>query len=180
MILLRGDSLMEHVVRVSAMFAVVLCTLLATPGVRAQDAATLKSEIDALRALVPSQSHAMMDVDYHFSNLWFAAGNENWPLAEFYLNETRSHLGWAVRIRPLRRLSTGSELDLRPMLQGVETTGLARLHAAVEKHDKAGFEQAYRQTMDACFGCHQAAEKPYLRPHIPQQPSSRMIDFLPR
>ena len=63
-----------------------LALSLAPALTRAQDAAALKAEIDALRALVPSQSHAMMDVDYHFSNLWFAAANDNWPLAQFYLN----------------------------------------------------------------------------------------------
>ncbi len=36
-----------------------------------------------------AQSHAMIDVDYHFSNLWFAAQNANWPLAASYLNETK-------------------------------------------------------------------------------------------
>ena len=34
----------------------------------------------------------MMDVDYHFANLWFAGQSKNWPLAQFYLNETRAHL----------------------------------------------------------------------------------------
>lgn len=141
------------------------------------DVASLKAELEALRALVPSQSHAMADVDYHFSNLWFAVGNENWPLAQFYLNETRSHLRWAVRIRPVRRLSTGGEFDLRPMLQGVENSALASLQASLDKRDRNAFERDYRQTMDACFACHQTAEKPFLRPRIPEAPSSRMIDF---
>lgn len=151
---------------------------------RAQDApqsdiAALKSEVDALKRLVPSQSHAMADVDYHFSNLWFAAQNANWPLAGFYLDETRSHLNWAVRIRPVRRLSSGGQLDLRPILQGVESSGLSSVRASLEKRDKNAFEQAYRQTMNECFACHQAAEKPYLKPRIPESASSRMIDFGP-
>ena len=41
----------------------------------------LKAEIEQLKGL-PSQSHAMMDVDYHLANLWFAAHTKNWPLAE--------------------------------------------------------------------------------------------------
>jgi hypothetical protein len=85
-----------------------------------------------------------------------------------------------VRIRPVRRLSTGGEFDLRPLLQGVENTALAALRTAVEKRDRTSFEQAYRQTMDGCFACHQTAEKPYLRPHVPEAPSSRMIDFRPK
>jgi hypothetical protein len=32
----------------------------------------------------------MADVDVHSLNLWFAGNAESWPLAEFYLGETRS------------------------------------------------------------------------------------------
>ena len=150
-----------------------------TPDAGVIDVPALKVEVERLKSLVPSQSHAMADVDYHFSNLWFAAENGNWPLAQFYLGETRSHLEWAVRIRPVRQLSTGGEFDLRPMLQGVESSELATLRSSLDKRDKGAFEQAYRQTIGACFACHQIAEKPYLRPHIPDAPSSRMIDFRP-
>jgi hypothetical protein len=143
------------------------------------DVAALKAEIEALKRLVPSQSHAMADVDYHFSNLWFATRSANWPLAAFYLNETKSHLGWAVRIRPVRKLSSGQELDLRPILQSVEDTGLAELKTAIDGRNARAFDAAYRKTMTECFACHQASEKPYLRPHIPEAPATRMIDLRP-
>ena len=148
-------------------------------GAAEPDVAALKAEIEALRRLVPSQSHAMADVDYQFSNLWFAGKNANWPLAEFYLNETRSHLNWAVRIRPVRKLSSGAALDLRPMLQGVEGSSLTQLRTAIEKTDPKAFEAAYRQTITECYACHKLAEKPYLRPHIPESPASRMINMRP-
>ena len=140
---------------------------------------TLKEKIDALKRQMPDQAHAMSDVDYHFSNLWFAVQNANWPLAEFYLGETRSHLKWAVRLRPVRRLSSGQELDLRSVLQGIESSTLAEIKASIEKRDIKGFESAYRSTMAQCYGCHMAAEKPYLRPHIPEFPATRMIDLRP-
>lgn len=176
----RSVRSVNWIVMIAAMAASCLCV---TVPVRAQstqsEIAALKAEVEALRALVPSQSHAMSDVDYHFSNLWFAAANDNWPLAEFYLNETRSHLRWAVRIRPVRRISSGVELDLKPMLQGIENSGLASVKASVEKRDRNAFELAYRQTMSECFACHQISEKPYLKPHIPESAASRMIDFRP-
>lgn len=143
------------------------------------DGATVKAELDALRQLVPDQAHAMADVDYHFANLWFAAQNANWPLAEFYLNETRSHLNWAVRIRPARKLSSGQELDLRALLRGVESSALAELKTALDRQDAKLFDAAYRQTISACYACHRAAEKPYLRPRIPDTPSTRMINLRP-
>jgi hypothetical protein len=155
-------------------------------GARAQaaaaappDAAALQGEIEALKRMLPDQAHVMSDVDYHFSNLWFAARQRNWPLAEFYLGETRSHLNWAVRMRPVRKLANGADLDLRPILEGVEATVLANANSAIKAHDLRGFEEAYRGTMMQCYGCHMAAEKPYLRLHIPETPASRMVDPRP-
>jgi len=45
----------------------------------------------------------MADVGAHFTNLWFAGDHANWPLAQFCLDETKSHLRWAVRIIPKRK-----------------------------------------------------------------------------
>jgi hypothetical protein len=141
------------------------------------DVAALRAELDALKSLVPDQAHVMADVDYHASSLWFAAQNTNWQLATYYLDEVRSHLNWAVRVRPRRRLASGQELDLRAILQGVEKSSLAELKAAVSKQNLSAFIGAYRKAIGECYACHAAAEKPYLRLHIPESPASRMIDF---
>src|SRR6266850_8464052 len=85
----------------------------------AVEMAQLKAELEQLKGRLPSQSHAMMDVDYHFTNLYFAGQSRNWALAQFYLNETRSHLRWAVRIIPVRRIP-GGEIDLRGLLEAVD------------------------------------------------------------
>ena len=58
------------------------------------------ARLKALEDLIPDQAHIMADVADHFTNLWFAGKSENWPLADFYLGETRSHLASLV----LRRL----------------------------------------------------------------------------
>src|SRR5438477_13058917 len=70
----------------------------AKPAGSTDDMAALRAAIEQLKGKVPDQSHAMKDVGYHFANLWFAGQKKNWPLAKFYLDETRSHLKWAVRI----------------------------------------------------------------------------------
>ena len=54
--------------------------------------AELRSEVERLKEKATDQAHVMVSVDYHFGNLWFAGQHANWPLAEFYWNETRSHL----------------------------------------------------------------------------------------
>lgn len=171
--------------RIGLLCALVLVNALATHACAQNrnatqaDIAALLAEIDALKRIVPSQSHAMIDVDYHYSSLWFAAQNANWPLAAFYLNETKSHLNWAVRIRPVRKLSDGKAFELRPLLQGIENSSLAQLKTAIDAKDVRAFESAYRQGMTECHACHVRAEKPYLRPHIPDAPAARMIDMKP-
>lgn len=139
----------------------------------------LKAEIEQLRGQMPGQSHAMTDVDYQFTNLWFAANAQNWPLATFYLNETRSHIGWTVRLRPVRKLASGQDLDLRPLQQAIEQSGLTELRAALDKHDGRAFKTAYQHTLDQCFGCHVASEKPFLRPGIPTAPATHLIQMHP-
>src|SRR6266542_1859369 len=34
------------------------------------------------------------------------------------------------------------------------------------------FTRAYRLTLEGCYSCHKASDKPYLRPRIPEQPAS--------
>src|SRR3954467_15295973 len=55
------------------------------------DIAALKADVARLKSIATDQSHTMADVSYHFSNLWFAGQAENWPLAQFYSDETHSH-----------------------------------------------------------------------------------------
>lgn len=144
------------------------------PGDEQSEIAALKAEIEQLKGQLPSQSHTMADVEYHFTNLWFAGKSGDWPLAMFYLNETRSHLNWTVRVRPVRRTSYG-EVDLRPILKGMEESSLAEIKAAIDAEDPAAFETAYHGMLTQCYACHQAAEKPYLKPHVPDAPASHLI-----
>ena len=137
----------------------------------------LLAEIEAIKGKLPDQSHAMQDVSYHFSNLWFAGKHENWDLANFYWSETRSHLHWAVRIIPVRKDNAGIEVKLVEILEGMENGPLKQLGQAIAAHDHSAFEKTYRTTMETCYGCHKAADKPFLRLQIPAQPESPIINF---
>jgi hypothetical protein len=86
----------------------------------------------------------MEDVGYHFANLWFAAGQKNWPLADFYLAETRSHLRWAVRIRPVRQSKAG-DVDLKGILDAMDNTEgvmFSAIKASIDTKDTAAFTNA--------------------------------------
>lgn len=138
--------------------------------------AGLQEQVEELRNLaVRTQSHVMIDVEYHFSNLWFAAQNEQWELAAFYLRETTSHLAWTVRIRPVRTIRGGGSIDLQPFRESIEQSGFARLQSAIEQKDAREFEAAYENTLTQCHACHQAAGLGYLQPHLPEMPLSGLM-----
>ncbi|WP_435005655.1 hypothetical protein P12x_003474 [Tundrisphaera lichenicola] len=154
----------------------------AAPASGPQDpsAQELLGRIASLEQLVPDQAHIMADVGYHFGNLWFAGRAENWPLADFYLSETRSHLRWAVRRIPVRKDSQGREVHLGNILEAFENSQLAQLKGTIDRKDKLGFEAMYRESLTMCYSCHKASDKPYLRPQIPDEPETRVINFDPK
>jgi hypothetical protein len=141
--------------------------------------AALQAEVARLKGIVPDQSHAMKDVGYHFANLWFAGKKQNWPLADFFWVESRSHLRWAVRIIPVRKDPQGNDIKLSEILEPIEKSALEDLHKAISEKNGEKFEAAYKQMLDSCYSCHLAAGKPYLRLQIPQQPEAPIIKFEP-
>src|SRR6266571_5815336 len=135
-------------------------------------------ETNSLDGRLPDQSHAMADVGYHFANLWFAADKQNWPLARYYLQETRSHLYWAVRLHPVRTTKVG-DVDLKGILDAVDNSFLTEIGTAITNKDSAKFKIAYRQTIEGCYACHKACEKPFLRPQVPNAASMSILNFDP-
>ncbi len=140
----------------------------------------LAARVKALEDLVPSQSHMMADVGDHFTNLWFAGKAENWPLADFYLSEAKSHLHWAVRRIPIRKDNRGQDVNLVNILEAFENSQLTQLKQAIDRKNRSGFETVYKESLTVCYSCHKAADKPYLRPQIPREPTSRIMNFDPR
>jgi hypothetical protein len=140
----------------------------------------LEARIKALEALLPSQSHMMADVGEHFTNLWFAGRAENWPLADFYLAETKSHLRWAVRRIPIRKDNQGHEVNLTNILEAFENSQLTQLKQVIDRKDRPGFERLYKESLTVCYSCHKAADKPYLRPQVPAEPATRVMNFDPK
>ena len=144
----------------------------------ANELALVKAENEHLRTLIPSQSHAMMDVSYHFTNLWFAGQHDNWPLAQFYFNEARNHIKWAIRLVPVRKTKNG-EIKLQEIFEPIEKTLFAELQKQITAKNRKAFANAYREALAGCNGCHSAADKPYLHVVVPNQPENHIVDFKP-
>lgn len=149
------------------------------PADATNEIAALRAEVNRLKGIMPDQSHAMKDVAYHFGNLWFAGQKTNWPLAEFYWSETRSHLRWAVRIIPVRKDAQGNEIRLQEILDPIDKTSLQQVGDAIKAKDSARFVEAYKQMLDSCYACHLASAKPFLKLQIPQQSEVPIINFEP-
>ena len=145
----------------------------------AEEVAALKGQVARLQGMVPDQSHSMSDVAYHFTNLWFAGRAGNWPLAQFYADETHSHLKWAVRIIPVRKDRDGRDVDLGGILTTFEQTSLKDLDQAIKAKDQPKFEAAYRAQLENCMACHRAASKEFIRLHVPERPEAGVVEFNP-
>jgi hypothetical protein len=143
------------------------------------DLETLRAEVARLKANAPSQSHTMSDVGYHWTNLWFAGEKKNWPLAMFYFDETRQHILWTIRLRPVRKGPDGSDVNLVPIFEGIDTSAFKAMAEAIQQQDAQAFAAAYRMSLEACYGCHKSSGKPYLRPMIPTVPSQSIINVDP-
>jgi hypothetical protein len=148
-------------------------------GFQESEVAALKAEIQAIKDRLPDQAHAMQDVANQFSNVWFAEGKQHWDLANFYLGETRNHLRWAVRIIPKRKDNAGREVDLVSILQSVENGAFKQLEATIKSRNNERFVAAYKFSLESCYACHKAADKPYLRPQIPTGPGTQIVNFDP-
>lgn len=151
----------------------------AAAPVSPQEFQKLRADATKAKNAAGDQAHAMTSVAYHFNNLWFAGEHGNWPLAQFYWGETRSHLRWAVRIIPVRKDAQGREVKLTDILKSLESTPLKQLQDAIKARDRTQFAKAYSFTMQSCYACHKASAKPYLRLRIPTHPAEALIDFDP-
>jgi len=146
----------------------------------APDLAAMQADIAHLKEVVPSQSHSMTDVGYQFANLWFAGKDKNWPLADFFLNESRQHIVWTIRIRPIRKDAAGNSVDLKPIFDVINNGPLKNLADSIQAKDEPKFEASYKKMLNGCFSCHVASGKPFLRPVVPQSPPQTIISFAPQ
>jgi hypothetical protein len=137
------------------------------------------ADVERLKTLVPSQSHSMADVGFHWTNLWFAGQQGNWPLARFYFDEARQHIQWTIHIRPIRKDLEGRDVDLQAIFQAVDASTLAAVKIAIEQKNGAQFATAYKGALDGCYSCHKSSGKPYLHPIVPTAPAQTIIDFTP-
>jgi hypothetical protein len=140
----------------------------------------LSAEVAKIEGFLPNQSHVMADVSFQFSNLWFAGLRKNWPLAQFFYNETRNRVRWMIRINPIVQDPDKKDVDLQAIFDAVDKDVWSSIKTAIDEKDIAKFQTAYKLGLDkGCYSCHKSVGRPYLRPQVPTQPPSTIINFDP-
>jgi hypothetical protein len=128
----------------------------------------LSQEVAMLRQLIPTNSTIMMDVQWHWTNLWWAGKKRNWPLAQYYFNEARGHIQQLVRKNPtIRNQIDGTDIALQGIFDGIDTSSLAMVKDAIAKKDAGAFEKNYKVMLESCYSCHKSVGRPYIRPQMP-------------
>jgi len=141
----------------------------------------LSDEIERLKGIAPTQSHVMADVGLQFSSLWFAAQQKNWDVANFLFNETRNRIRWTIRINPKPKAAgSQDEVDLQGLFDALDKDVLTPLKDSIAQKDSTKFEEMYRQTLVACYSCHKATNRPFLRPSMPSAPGLTVLNYDPK
>jgi hypothetical protein len=137
-------------------------------------------EILTLRQQVPTNSTIMMDVQWHWTNLWWAGKKKNWPLAQYYFSEARNHIQQLVRKNPtIRNQAEGTDVELQGIFDGIDTSSLAMVKDAIAMKDSVVFEKNYRTMVESCYACHKSVGRPYIRPQIPTAQVQAMVNMDP-
>jgi hypothetical protein len=140
---------------------------------------SVAADVAQLKAIQPSNSHIMMDVQFHWTNLWFAAQKKDWAFAQYQFNEMRGHIQWLMRKSPIIRGQDGMDVDVKSIFDAIDTSSLADVKAAIEKKDGVRFVATYKTMIESCYSCHKAVGRPYLRPMIPTAPALTAINLDP-
>ena len=152
---------------------------LAQGGNAAPPAPPTMADVQHLKDITPPMSHPMVDVGFNATNLYFAAQKKNWPLANYYLGETRNRVRWETTLNPGPKGTDGKPVDMKSTFDGIDNGSLTQLKLAIAAKDSKQFDDSYKHLLEDCYSCHKAANRPYLRPKIPTAAAQTIINTDP-
>ena len=141
--------------------------------------ATMPADLAHLKDIIPPNSHPMVEVGMFAANLWFAGQKRNWPLANYYLNETRNRIRWEVHLNPGPKGPDGNPVDMQSIFDGIDNGTLPKVRKAIEMKDSKEFTVQYKRLLEECYSCHKAAARPYLRPMVPVSGAQPILNLDP-
>ena len=120
--------------------------------------------IDDIAAMLPGPARLMPEMGNRWWKVYYAAKEQNWPLAEFQTKEIEVFLDTCMITRP--KYAEWMEPFIKDDLGAVK--------AAIKKQDWAEFEEVYQQAVKNANDYHKAADKPLLQWKLPEYPPPDM------
>jgi hypothetical protein len=91
----------------------------------------------------------MLGIQLHHAKLWFAGQNQNWPLADFEVNEIKESL------EDIQKYCTD-----RPEVKaiGMITPAIDSVNAAIQHKNDQSFKSSFIVLTNTCNNCHKATD----------------------
>ena len=133
----------------------------------------LQSRVDSLekqlaRTYKPGFGEFMTGIQAHHSKLWFAGQNQNWPLAEFEIEEIQE------TVADIQEYETD-----RPesKLIGMIVPAIDSVNAAIQQKNPVLFKSSFVKLTSTCNDCHRAAKFAFNVVKIPETAPFSNQDF---
>jgi hypothetical protein len=139
-----------------------------TPPLVAQQSAPPPSAA-ATEIQKPKLADIMLMLQVRHTKLSLAGEAENWPLAEFQLEELEEAFEEAQKHHP-----SFKEVPVKDMIASIAMPAVAEVKKGVAAKNRAAFVRAFRDLTSACNSCHQAANRSFFviqRPAVSPYPN---------
>jgi hypothetical protein len=114
---------------------------------------------EAIERQLGGFSQSMWEVGYRYNELYWAARDGNWPLAQYQAEKIGDTIERGIERRPARAANARFMMldDALPGLLG-----------AIAEEDTAAFNAHFRLFTQSCNTCHEAEDVPFIRVIEPQ------------
>jgi hypothetical protein len=133
---------------------IIIACLFTACNNKADNTKELQGQIDSLQgelnnAYKPGLGEFMSGIQVHHAKLWFAGQNQNWPLADFEINEIKESLDDIQKY-----CSDRSEVKSIGMINNP----IDSVSIAIQQKNLSAFKGSFVLLTNTCNSCHHATE----------------------
>jgi hypothetical protein len=122
-------------------------------------------KLKTLAELQPGLGTVMIEYSGRYTNMYYAAKDGNWGLADYMLKEMREIQEVGETTRPGRASS----------LKAFESSYLDPLEKAIKAKDFKALSTAFNAGIQGCNGCHASNGFPFIKYQLPKAPPSPAV-----
>jgi hypothetical protein len=123
---------------------------------------------------LPGLGEFMLTIQIHHAKLWYAAKAQNWPLADYQLNEMKE-----VFAEVQDQVPKYKTIPVGDMIDAITTGVIADLEKTVADKRFKNFSAAFDKLTAACNDCHKAASRGFIQIRRPTRSSFDNEEFRP-